>query len=415
MTRTSRAAAFLAAATMALTVGTGIANAETIEHTYPETPKLNPKLPIVHTYHGSDHLRANVLNPEPVCNSGEDFRTTVYKVTDNFTPAGTISTTNTSNGTIPLTQDLNRTQSVSLSVNGGYAQTTSANLGVKDDNSEAGISHEIASNIGADFAYELSWTAGQTIGPYDVPAGHTGEATYGFRVLHMSGVQQFCKANGTWSTPTAWSALAPMKNEVQVSIYDDPADAPRDKGGPEHPEFNKVEPVRGTEAPDFSDVEANEALDLEPRLTTAAGKSEGFAGVVALRVKNVGTERYDVSQNPVRFRVEVGTVEGPEGVDRLNTAGRFNGAHVQDLGFDKASSTRVFEVTLSNPIDPGQEVLLGNLNFGDGNTSRGRIINDITVTQIGRAAGDTSTDNDWNVNSADITYTDGGKKHSGRF
>lgn len=420
MSRVTRSltAAALTALTLA-TAGVGVAGADTVEHSYPETPKLNPALPIVHTYHGSDHIKANILNPNPECNSAEDFRTTVYKVTDDFTPMGTISTTNTTSGTIPLTQNLSKTQTVSLSVKGGYSETTTANLGgtasAEGGSGTAGISHQIARNLGADFSYSLAWTAGQTIGPYQVPAGHTGEATYGFRVLNMSGQQQYCKPNGTWSTPTAWTSLAPMKNEVKVSVYDDPADAPRDKGGEENPNYNKVEPVRGQARPEVDPATANPALDLAPRLTTTVGKAEGFAGIVALRVKNTGTERYDASKTPIRFRVEVGTVDGPQGVDRLITPGRFNGASVRDLGFDKASSTRVFEVTLSNSINVGDEVLLGNLQFGDGNTKAGRLVNDITVTQIGRATGDVSFDNDWNVNSSTITQSDGGKALPGRF
>ena len=70
------------------------ASAATHTESYPETPAVNAKLPIVHTSHGSDHMKANVLNPRPVCNPWEDHRTVVYKVTDNFMPAGTISTTN---------------------------------------------------------------------------------------------------------------------------------------------------------------------------------------------------------------------------------------------------------------------------------------------------------------------------------
>ena len=94
------------------------ANATTLEESAPETPANNDKLPIVHTYRGSDHLKANVLNPRPVCNSTEDYRTVVYKVKDNFLPVGTISTTNLSDEAIPLQQDLSRTQTVSDSVNG---------------------------------------------------------------------------------------------------------------------------------------------------------------------------------------------------------------------------------------------------------------------------------------------------------
>ena len=64
-----------------------LAGAATQTESYPETPALNPDLPIIHTTHGSDHKKANVLNPRPVCNPWEDHRTVVYKVSDRFLPA----------------------------------------------------------------------------------------------------------------------------------------------------------------------------------------------------------------------------------------------------------------------------------------------------------------------------------------
>lgn len=78
------ASAAAAAAIVAAAVASP-ASAITKEEHYPETPKLNPTLPIVNTTHGSDHIKANILNPHPVCNSGEDYRTVVYKVDDKFT------------------------------------------------------------------------------------------------------------------------------------------------------------------------------------------------------------------------------------------------------------------------------------------------------------------------------------------
>ena len=66
-------------AALALAAGTLTpATAQTLEESYPETPATNDALPIIHTYRGSDHLKANVLNPRPVCNSTEDYRTIVY-------------------------------------------------------------------------------------------------------------------------------------------------------------------------------------------------------------------------------------------------------------------------------------------------------------------------------------------------
>ncbi|WP_408924725.1 hypothetical protein ACKFRT_06310 [Corynebacterium sp. YSMAA1_1_F7] len=205
------------------------ASAITKEEHYPETPKLNPTLPIVNTTHGSDHIKANILNPHPVCNSGEDYRTVVYKVDDKFTPAGTISATNQSKNTIPLTQELSKTQTISISIKGDRTETTSVNLGGdvsgKGAKGSVGIAYELAKSMGAEASYSLSWNVGQTIGPYDVPAGQTGEATYGFRTINMTGTQQFCKANGTWSTPTFWSALTPVKNQVNMKLYGNPADS----------------------------------------------------------------------------------------------------------------------------------------------------------------------------------------------
>lgn len=149
------------------------ASAETITESYPETPAINAKLPIIHTTHGSDHKKANVLNPRPVCNPWEDHRTVVYKATDTFMPAGTISTTNQTKKDIPLQQNLSKSQSIQLEVNGDRTSTTSMNLGGdvsgKNSKGSAGISHEIATKIGASASYSLSWEAGQSIGPYDVP------------------------------------------------------------------------------------------------------------------------------------------------------------------------------------------------------------------------------------------------------
>ena len=68
-------AAIAAVAAVAI-AGSGItATAQTFEESYPETPATNSALPIIHTYRGSDHLKANILNPRPVCNSTEDYRT----------------------------------------------------------------------------------------------------------------------------------------------------------------------------------------------------------------------------------------------------------------------------------------------------------------------------------------------------
>ena len=152
--------------------------------------------------------------------------------------------------------------------------------------------------------------------------------------------------------------------------------------------------------------QSGEKYDLKPEIRVAAGKAAGFAGLVSVSAKNVGSETYYQDFPATSFRIDVHTEKGPKGVDRLITPGWFNGAYTRDLGFDKEKSVRSFEVTLSNPINPGDSQLLANLNFGDGKTKLGRLENYITVTQTGRLEEDKSTSNDQNVDSREVTTTD---------
>ena len=463
----AKAASVIAA--LAVAAVAPVSGAQTLEESAPETPATNDKLPIVHTYRGSDHLKANILNPRPVCNSTEDYRTIVYKVTDNFLPVGTISTTNLTDKTVPLTQDLNRTASITASINGSKTETLSLGGSGSKNGIEGTIGYSLAKTLGFSVSGSLAWTVGQTIGPYDVPAGNTGEATYGFRTVTMTGTQQRCKPNGTWATPTAWVANMPVKNEVRVKNYATPADswAPNkgaqvtEEANPSYEEdlkklnegetLDDVTPVADSEAADVTNKDITgegtattaaaasagapvfnaaatatkqvlpadsadaEELDLEPYFTTSSAKAPGFAGSVALRVKNNGTKRYWGEYPVVTFRVDVKTAEGPEGVDRLITTIGANGSHVRDLGYDAGKGARSFEVTLSNPVGAGEDILLGAFSFGDGNTREGRLKNYMTVTQTGRLEGDTSTANDQDVDSREHTVTDFGRPSAGLF
>ena len=458
-------AAIAAVAAVAI-AGSGItATAQTFEESYPETPATNSALPIIHTYRGSDHLKANILNPRPVCNSTEDYRTIVYKVKDNFLPVGTISTTNLSDNAIPLSQDLSRTQTISASINGSKTETLSLGGSGSKKGIEGNIGYSLAKSLGWDVSGSLSWSVGQKIGPYDVPAGNTGEATYGFRTVTMTGTQQRCRPNGTWATPTAWVANMPVKNEVRVKNYSTPAGSWAPNKGAQvtdtvenpNPAYNEdiekietganlddVTAVDNDEATDVTnndianegaevidEVEENAAdevnevvdeqadaqrdLDLQPYFTASSWKVPGAAGSVALRLKNTGAKRYWGEFPALTFRVEVGTEAGPEGVDRLITTTQYNGTHIRDLGYDFDRGIRTFEVTLSNPILAGDEMLLGAFSFGDGNTKEGRLYNYMKVTQTGRLSEDTSFYNDQDVDSRDVTVSDFGKKIRGVF
>ena len=458
-------AAIAAVAAVAI-AGSGItATAQTFEESYPETPATNSALPIIHTYRGSDHLKANILNPRPVCNSTEDYRTIVYKVKDNFLPVGTISTTNLSDNAIPLSQDLSRTQTISASINGSKTETLSLGGSGSKKGIEGNIGYSLAKSLGWDVSGSLSWSVGQKIGPYDVPAGNTGEATYGFRTVTMTGTQQRCRPNGTWATPTAWVANMPVKNEVRVKNYSTPAGSWAPNKGAQvtdtvenpNPAYNEdVEKIEtGANLDDVTAVDNDEAtdvtnndianegaevideveesaadevnevvdeqadaqrdLDLQPYFTASSWKVPGAAGSVALRLKNTGAKRYWGEFPALTFRVEVGTEAGPEGVDRLITTTQYNGTHIRDLGYDFDRGIRTFEVTLSNPILAGDEMLLGAFSFGDGNTEEGRLYNYMKVTQTGRLAGDTSFYNDQDVDSRDVTVSDFNKKIRGVF
>lgn len=458
-------AAIAAVAAVAIAGSSITATAQTFEESYPETPATNSALPIIHTYRGSDHLKANILNPRPVCNSTEDYRTIVYKVKDNFLPVGTISTTNLSDNAIPLSQDLSRTQTISASINGSKTETLSLGGSGSKKGIEGNIGYSLAKSLGWDVSGSLSWSVGQKIGPYDVPAGNTGEATYGFRTVTMTGTQQRCRPNGTWATPTAWVANMPVKNEVRVKNYSTPAGSWAPNKGAQvtdtvenpNPAYNEdvekietganlddVTAVDNDEATDVTnndianegaevidEVEENAAdevnevvdeqadaqrdLDLQPYFTASSWKVPGAAGSVALRLKNTGAKRYWGEFPALTFRVEVGTEAGPEGVDRLITTTQYNGTHIRDLGYDYDRGIRTFEVTLSNPILAGDEMLLGAFSFGDGNTKEGRLYNYMKVTQTGRLAGDTSFYNDQDVDSRDVTVSDFNKKIRGVF
>lgn len=401
-------------------------NAGTVVDKYPQTPLLNPVLPVVQTTHGSDHIKPNILNPFPVCNASEDRRTVVYRVSDNWLPVGTISTFNQTNVPIPLKQVTSKSQTIAISVNGNASQSVSANFGGTNSSSQNGgsvgnsygIAFSMARSIGGQASYSLTWNVGQEIGPYPVPAGYTGEATYGFRAVNMTGTQQHCLPDGTWSTPTAWTAFVPVKNEVRVKLYDNIADSAIGDKQPDNkqPDWNYTAPMpKPATGVDMTAPTTQADYDLQPYMTVSSAKAAGFAGSAALHVKNVGKESYYGEFPVVSFLVEVKTASGPNGVDRVITPSWFSGAYVQDLGFDRAKSTRSFLVTLSNPIYAGKDVTLAAFSFNDGNTQLGRINNYVTISQIGRVKGDTSYYNDTLVDSRTTTKDDFGNAIAGIF
>ncbi|MDY6049484.1 MAG: hypothetical protein SPI77_02780 [Corynebacterium sp.] len=438
--------AAVAACAMAITSMAPIADAQstpgtdtgTYINSYPETPLTNAKLPIVHTQRKSDHIRASMVNKHPVCNSTEDVRTVIYRANEKFVPIGAISAKNTTDADIPLTQSLSQ----SITISESMTTSLTVSMGYEQDPITLGL----ALALGRTTSKSLTWSEGQQIGPYMISPGETGTATYGFRTLQLTGTQQYCLPNGTWSTPTPYIMLAPMDKHVVVETAADTAgnydgyaevQAQVNEQVANQEEFNKdyyayVDArIKSAESEaalldmggNGEGIDPNEgagqthAYDLTPVLTTA--KADGFSGAVALRVKNVGTKDYFNDFPAVQFRVDVksapDTPESLQGVDRWMTPGWFNGAYTRDLGYNTATGTRTFLVSLSNPIKAGETKLVANLHFGDGLIEGERQHNIIEVTQIGRAEGDTSFYNDQKMSSLDITTNDFGNKVAGRF
>lgn len=198
-----------------------------------------------------------------------------------------------------------------------------------------------------------------------------------------------------------------VADDADASADDNTAsDADADEAPADEAEKPAKDDEAENPAKDDEVEQTGEKYDLKPEIHVAAGKAAGFAGLVSISAKNVGSEIYYQDFPATTFRIDVHTEKGPKGVDRLITPGWFNGAYTRDLGFDKDKSVRSFEVTLSNPINPGESKLLANLNFGDGKTKLGRLENYITVTQTGRLEEDKSTSNDQNVDSREVTTTD---------
>lgn len=360
----------------------------------PDTPANNAALPLVHTTR-SGPIKPNILNPHPVCNALSEYRTIIYRVKEKFSPIGTVQMTNyNKSGSVPLSQSISRSTTLSLSLSGDIGGSFS------------GIQAAIHPSV----SYSISWSAGQNIGPIDVPAGATAYATYGFNTVDFSGTQQYCKIDGTWSNPWDYRGTAPSSTTVRVATVN--------SAGQSLP-VQVLDPANGTNQPTSSlipadpVVPANASLggdyDLSVGYRVSAVKAAGASGAVALEVKNEGKKYYYNSKTPTVFKVSIKTEDGPEGVDRLMNIVPLAGATAQDLGFDAATSTRTWLISLSNPVYKGRTVTIGTIWFADGLTQEGRIKQKIVTTQVTRTQGDVSFGNDFRVDSTQATKSDLGR------
>lgn len=142
-------------------------------------------------------------------------------------------------------------------------------------------------------------------------------------------------------------------------------------------------------------------LDLGVHYTVSTAKLEGEAGTVAVRLDNEGAQRYFGEFPLVTFEVKIVTAKGPEGVNRNIRTRGFNGAHVEDLGFDAATSTRTYRIILSNPVEKGvKNYPIAAFDFGIGGTREGQVVQKIVTTQTRRLPGDEANANDQGVDSS---------------
>ena len=59
-------------------------------------------------------IKPNASNPNPVCNPWSQYRTHITSVKTSFTPMGAVQTTNDSYSSVPLTQTLSSTQTLTM-------------------------------------------------------------------------------------------------------------------------------------------------------------------------------------------------------------------------------------------------------------------------------------------------------------
>ncbi|MBW3086878.1 hypothetical protein KEM60_03107 [Austwickia sp. TVS 96-490-7B] len=202
----SLASGAVALGTIALIMPSAVATAAPVAPANSDTSV--PALPIVKEQHKRP-VQKNLLNPKPVCNAWEDSRVVIERAQKSFEPVGAVEMRNDTTATIPLTQTLARTHSFTAGISGDVGgQFASA----------------VKATIAPTFAFTMSWNAGQVIGPYQVPAGKTARASYGFGVITFDGTHQFCKLDGTWSKPTRVNGRAPLASTVRVQLYSDPSD-----------------------------------------------------------------------------------------------------------------------------------------------------------------------------------------------
>ncbi|KNC20368.1 hypothetical protein AC792_01040 [Arthrobacter sp. RIT-PI-e] len=123
------------------------------------------------------------------------METTFSQSSSNKEAVGSVTLTNTSGSTAPVSASVSRTDTSTATVSGS----------VSVDSIIAPLKAEISASASA----SQSWSAGATVGPATIPAGQSLIATYGFNTVSFSGSQKTCNSTGQFGPSTSFSGTAP--------------------------------------------------------------------------------------------------------------------------------------------------------------------------------------------------------------
>lgn len=113
---------------------------------------------------------------------------------------GSVTLTNMSGSSAPVTASISRAATTSATVSGSVSVDS--------------ILVPLKAEISASASASESWTSGATIGPAILPAGSSLVATYGFNTVSFSGSQRTCQGTGQFGPSTSFSGTAPIGTYV---------------------------------------------------------------------------------------------------------------------------------------------------------------------------------------------------------
>jgi hypothetical protein len=121
--------------------------------------------------------------------------TTFSSSSSNAEPVGSFT------GTNPAGAPIQQTFTVSTSTTRTYELTGSVSF--------ESVLAPLKAEVSATAASSVTWEAGTTIGPIEIPAGGSVDVIYGYNTVSFSGSQRTCQSNGQYGAATTFSGVAP--------------------------------------------------------------------------------------------------------------------------------------------------------------------------------------------------------------